>query len=87
MSFMEQIEESPAKLIAIALTVNLILLSWILDGFLQTNLIAFSLHHPDGDIQQYFQQNENGRKDLNFIMYQKSQEQIVQRQISSFKRR
>ena len=50
MSFMEQIEESPAKLIAIALTVNLILLSWILDGFLQTNLIAFSLHHPDGDI-------------------------------------
>ena len=50
MSFMEQIEESPAKLIAIALTVNLILLSWILDGFLLTNLIAFSLHHPDGDI-------------------------------------
>lgn len=50
MSYIEQIEESPAKLIATALTVNLMILSWILDRFLDTNLIAFGLNHPDGDI-------------------------------------
>lgn len=43
MNFIEQIEESPAKLIVLALTVNLTLLSWILDRSLDTNLIAFAL--------------------------------------------
>lgn len=50
MSFIEQIEESSAKLVATALTLNLMILSWILDRFLDTNLIAFSLNHPEGDI-------------------------------------
>ena len=50
MSFIEQIEESPAKLVATALTVNLMILSWILDRFLDTNLIKFGLNHPEGDI-------------------------------------
>ncbi len=50
MSFIEQIEESPAKLVATALTLNLMILSWILDRFLDTNLIAFGLNHPEGDI-------------------------------------
>lgn len=50
MSYIEQIEESPTKLIATALTVNLMILSWILDRFLDTNLIAFGLNHHDGDI-------------------------------------
>lgn len=50
MSFIEQIEESSAKLVATALTVNLIILSWILDRFLDTNLIKFGLNHPEGDI-------------------------------------
>ncbi len=50
MSFIEQIEESSAKLVATALTVNLMILSWILDRFLDTNLIKFGLNHPEGDI-------------------------------------
>ena len=50
MSFIEQIEESSAKLVATALTVNLIILSWILDRFLDTNLIKFGFNHPEGDI-------------------------------------
>ena len=50
MSFIEQIEESPAKLVATALTVNLMILSWILDRFFDTNLITFGLNHPEGDI-------------------------------------
>lgn len=50
MNYIEQIEESPAKLIVLALTVNLTILSWIFDRFLDTNLIAFSLNHHDGDI-------------------------------------
>jgi len=36
MSFIERVEESPAQLIATALTLNLTLLSWILDRFLET---------------------------------------------------
>ncbi len=50
MSFIEQIEESSAKLVVTALTVNLMILSWILDRFLDTNLIKFGLNHPEGDI-------------------------------------
>lgn len=50
MSFIEQVEESPAKLIATALTINLMILSLILDRFLEMNLITFSLKHPDGNI-------------------------------------
>ena len=50
MIFIEQIEESSAKLVATALTVNLMILSWILDRFLDTNLIKFGLNHPEGDI-------------------------------------
>jgi hypothetical protein len=50
MSFIDRIEESPARLVATALTLNLMLLSWILDRFLDTSLIAFALNHPQGDI-------------------------------------
>ena len=50
MSFIEQIEESPAKLVATALTVNLMILSWILDRFFFFFLITFGLNHPEGDI-------------------------------------
>lgn len=50
MSFIEQIDESSAKLVVTALTVNLMILSWILDRFLDTNLIKFGLNHPEGDI-------------------------------------
>ncbi|WP_180190660.1 hypothetical protein [Acinetobacter sp. YH01009] len=50
MSFIDRIEESPARLVATALTLNLMLSSWILDRFLDTSLIAFALNHPQGDI-------------------------------------
>lgn len=50
MNFIEQIEESPAKLIATALTLNLAIFSWVLERFLKTDLIAFGFSHPDGNI-------------------------------------
>lgn len=49
MSLIGRIEESPAQLVATALTLNLMLLSWILNHFLDTSLITFALNHPDGD--------------------------------------
>lgn len=50
MSFIDRIEESRCKLVATALTLNLMLLHFILDRFLDTNLISFALTHRMGGI-------------------------------------
>lgn len=50
MNFIEQIEESPAKLIATALTLNLALFSWVLERFFKTDLIPLGFSHSDGNI-------------------------------------
>lgn len=50
MIFAEKKEESSSKLIATALSINLIILSLIVSSVMDMNLIAFSLKHPDGNI-------------------------------------